>query len=391
MITVKRPKQLSASFVRSVSRPGRYGDGRGGFGLSLLVRPTASGRLSKTWAQRLRINGKPVNVGLGSWPIVSLKEAREAALENRRAVEQGRDPRSGGVPTFEQAAERVIKIRRAGWRGPRSEIQWRQSLEKHVFPLIGSTPVDEIASAHILKVLRPVWFERPETARRLKQRLSAIMRWAIVEGHRTAADPVAGVTEALPKHNAEKRHFASLPHAQVGDALATIRASNAWPATRLCLELQILTAVRPSEARLAEWPEFDIERQVWTIPESRTKTNKRFRVPLSSAAGAVLDVALKLPGRPGGLVFPSPISGKSISIATPSKLMKDLGIPAVAHGFRASFRSWAAEVGADREVAEAALGHIVRGVEGSYQRSDLLSRRRELMERWSDYVEGDDG
>ncbi|WP_419163054.1 tyrosine-type recombinase/integrase [Candidatus Palauibacter sp.] len=387
---MKRPKQLSASFVRSVTRPGRYGDGRGGFGLSLLVRETKSGRLSKTWAQRLRIHGKPVNVGLGSWPIVSLKEAREAVLENRRAIEQGRDPRGGGVPTFEQAAEKVIEIRRPSWRGPRSETQWRQSLQKHVFPLIGSTPVDQIDSAHILKVLGPVWFERPETARRLKQRLSAIMRWSIVAGYRTAADPVAGVTEALPKHNGEKRHFASLPHDQVGAALAKIRASGAWPATRHCLELQVLTAVRPSEARLAAWPEFDIEGRLWAIPPQRTKGAREFRVPLSSAAGAVLAEASKLSG-PGGLVFASPISGKAISIATGSKLLRDLGIPAVAHGFRASFRSWAAEVGADREVAEAALAHTLPAIEASYQRSDLFERRRDLMESWARYVGGDDG
>ena len=388
---MKRPKRLSASFVKTVSRPGRYGDGRGGYGLSLLVKPTSTDRLSKTWAQRLRINGKPVNLGLGVYPLVTLQEARERALVNRRIVVQGGDPRGGGVPTFEQAAEKVIEIRRPSWRGPRSEIQWSQSLEKHVYPRIGDKEVDEITSNDILAVLQPVWFERPETARRLKQRLSAIMRWSIVAGHRSAADPVAGIGEALPKHNGGKKHFRSLPHADVGEALAKIRASQAWLATRLCLELLVLTATRPSEARLASWSEFDGENRVWVIPESRTKTNKPHRVPLSDAALAVLEEASRLSG-PEGLVFPAP-SGKPISIATPSKLMKDLGLNATAHGFRASFRSWAAEFGAAREVAEAALGHVVRGVEGSYQRSDLLeSHRRELMEQWANYVAlGTDG
>ncbi|WP_419942800.1 tyrosine-type recombinase/integrase [Candidatus Palauibacter sp.] len=384
---MKRPTQLSAAFVRSVARPGRYGDGRGGFGLSLLVRYTANGRLSKTWAQRLRINGKPTNIGLGKWPIVSLAEARRKAIENRRLVEQGGDPRPGrSVPTVEQAAEKVIELRRPSWRSPRSEVQWRQSLGKHVYPRIGHLPVDEVTSNDILAVLQPVWFERPETARRLKQRLSAIMRWSIVAGHRTAADPVAGISQALPKHNGGKKCFRSLPHAEVAAALAKIRASNAWPATKLSLELLILSAVRPSEARLAEWGEFDLKRALWTIPAERTKSNKPHRVPLSDTARAVLSEASKLSG-PAGLVFPAP-SGKPISIATPSKLLKDLGIPAVAHGFRASFRSWAAEVGAPREVAEAALGHVVGGVEGSYQRSDLLDSRRELMEAWAEYVTG---
>ena len=381
---MKRPQRLSAAFVRTVREPGRYGDGRGGHGLSLLVKPRVGGGLSKSFSQRLRIDKKVTSIGLGAYPVTTLARAREKALANARIVEQGGDPRGGGVPTVEQAAEKVIELRRPSWRGPRSEVQWRQSLGKHVYPRIGHLPVDEVTSNDILAVLQPVWFERPETARRLKQRLSAIMRWSIVAGHRTAADPVAGISQALPKHNGGKKHFRSLPHAEVAGALAKIRASNAWPATRLSLELLIFSAVRPSEARLAEWGEFDLERALWTIPAARTKSNKPHRVPLSDAARAVLTEASKRSG-PAGLVFPAP-SGRAISIATPSKLLRDLAIPAVAHGFRASFRSWAAEVGAAREVAEAQLGHVVGGVEGSYQRSDLFERRRDLMERWAEYI-----
>ncbi|WP_423926899.1 tyrosine-type recombinase/integrase [Candidatus Palauibacter sp.] len=381
---MKRPKRLSASFVRTVNVPGRYGDGRGGHGLSLLVKPNTSGGFSKTFSQRLRIGGKPVMIGLGAYPVVTLARAREKALKNARLVEQDKDPRMGTVPTFEQAAEQVITLRREGWRGTGSETQWRAMLARYAFSLIGSKPVDKVDSADVLAILGPIWFTKAETARRLKQRLGAIMRWATVAGHRTAADPVAGIGEALPTQNGGTRHFASLPHSEVADALTRIRSSNAWPATKLCLELQVLTATRPSEPRLAEWSEVDIENRLWVIPPERTKANKRHRVPLSARAVAVLREAAELSGSEG-LIFPAP-SGKPISIATPSKLMKDLSIAAVAHGFRASFRSWAAEVGQPREVAEMALGHVVSGVEGSYQRSDLLDARRDLMASWAAYV-----
>ena len=390
---MNKPDRLTAAFVETLNRPGHYGDGRGGYGLILLVRKTASGRLSKLWTQRVRIKGRQTNLGLGRYPIVTLKEARGRALENLRMIEQGKDPRGGGTPTFEQAAEKVIAIRRRGWRGGRSEKQWRQSLEKHVFPKIGHKRVDRIDSADILAVLEPVWFDKPETARRLKQRLSAVMRWTIVKGHRTAADPVAGIGEALPKHNGHKKHFRSLPHSEVAAAIYRIRESNAWLATKLAVEFQIYTATRPSETRLATWSEFDLKDRagpLWTIPPERTKAYKTHRVPLSPQAARVLDEATALSDpEEGSLVFPAQ-SGRALSIATPSKLMKDLGIPAVAHGFRASFRSWAAETGKRREVAEAALGHVVGGVEGSYQRSDLLQARRELMDAWGDYV-GRDG
>ena len=384
---MKRPKRLSASFVRTVNVPGRYGDGRGGFGVSLLVKANTSGGFSKTFSQRLRIGGKPVMIGLGAYPVVTLARAREKALKNARLVEQGKDPRvpKRTVPTFEEAAEQVIALRREGWRGTGSETQWRAMLARYAFPLIGSKPVDKVDSADVLAILGPIWFTKAETARRLKQRLGVIMRWTIVAGHRTAADPVAGISEALPKQNGGKKHFRSLPHGEVAGALVRIRNSQAWTTTRLCLELQILTAVRPSEARLAEWQEIDLQGRLWMIPGERMKGGREHRVPLSVRAVEVLEEATDLSG-PEGLVFPGP-SGRPISIATATKLLKDLGIPAVAHGFRASFRSWAADAGHVREVAEMALGHVVGGVEGSYQRSDLLDQRRELMRSWGDYCE----
>ena len=169
-----RPKRLTARFVRGVKCAGRYGDGRGGFGLSLLVRPTSSGRLSKTWAQRLHIDGRAVNIGLGAYPLVTLADARRAALENRRVTLQGKDPRASdaGAPTFAEAARHVIRLRRASWRrGSKSEAQWKASLETYAFPVIGNKPVDDITTAHVLAVLTPIWNGKRVTAQRLRARI----------------------------------------------------------------------------------------------------------------------------------------------------------------------------------------------------------------------------
>ena len=198
---MKRPKMLSATFVRTVSRPGRYGDGRGGFGLSLLVKPRDNGRLSKSWCQRLCIDGHLTNVGLGAYPLVTLKEARDKALANRRAVEQGLDPRSqraaARVPTFAEAAEAVIKIHAETWKnGSRSEEIWRQSLGDYVMPKLGRKQVDRITTSDVLSAITPIWTSRRETAKRVRQRISAVMKWAVAEGLRQ--DNPAGTPSRRP-------------------------------------------------------------------------------------------------------------------------------------------------------------------------------------------------
>ena len=382
-----RPKQLSAAFVRTVNVPGRYGDGRGGHGLSLLAKPTANGRLSKTWSQRLRVSGKPTNVGLGSYPVVTLAEARAKALENRRAVNQGRDPRRGaGVPSFEDAAEAVIKIHAAGWKaGGKSEEQWRASLRDYAMPRLGNKRVSEITSSDVLSVLVPIWHSRPETARRVRRRISAIMKWAIAEGHRDSNPAGEAIAAALPRHNVAKEHHQALPHAEVGAALETARVSEAWQATKLTFEFLVLTACRSGEIRLATWAEIDLDAATWTIPGERTKTGKALRVPLSGRALEVLSEARELADG-SGLVFVSPRGGP-LSARALSQLLRDLGIDAVPHGFRSTFRSWCAEQGVVREVAEAALGHVVGGVEGALpaQRT-LLEARREIMQRWAAHL-----
>ena len=182
-----RPKMLSAAFVKTVTRPGRYGDGRGGYGLSLLVKPMASGRLSRTWSQRVRIAGRPANIGLGRYPVVSLSEARAAALKNARAIAQGQDVRGGGVPTFAEAVEKVIEIHRPTWKdGARSGDIWRSSLGAYAIPRLGRKRVGDVTTADVMAVLLPIWNEMRETARRLRQRIGAVMKWAVAQGYRRA-------------------------------------------------------------------------------------------------------------------------------------------------------------------------------------------------------------
>ena len=385
--TMTRPKTLSATFIKTIRVPGRYGDGRGGYGLSLLVRPTSTGRLSKTWSQRLRIAGQPFNIGLGAYPVVTLAEARQAALENRRAVARGRDPRRGGVPTFAAAVEAVIAIHAAGWRdGGKNEQQWRASLGTYVLPQLGRTPIDRITTAEVLAVLVPIWSAKPETARRVRRRIRAVMRWAIAEGYRDDDPAGEAIGAALPRNGGPPTHHRALPHAEVGAALAQARAAEGWPAPKLALEFLTLTASRSGEVRGAHWDEIDRASATWTVPAARMKAGRPHRVPLSERALAVLDAARDLSDG-SGLVFPS-VRGLQLPDSALSKLLRDLDVPAVPHGMRSSFRDWAAEcTDAPREVCELALAHINSDrVEAAYRRSDLFERRRALMHEWAAYL-----
>ena len=382
---MKRPKTLTAAFVKSISEPGRYGDGRGGHGLSLLVKPTANGRWSKTWGQRLRIGGRITTLGLGSYPVVSLAEARRSALENRQAAAAGKDPRSGGVPTFEQAAQTVIALHAEGWRNRgRSEAQWQASLRDYAHPVLGSKTVDKVSTADVLAVLVPIWHAKPETARRVRQRVGAVMRWAVAEGHRQDNPAGDAIAAALPKHNDRRQHQRALPHDKVGAAVRAVQDSDAHMSTKLAFEFLVLTAARSGEVRGARWGEMDLDACVWTIPAERTKTARPHRVALSRRAIDVLTDARAL-GDGEGLVFPS-ANGVVISDGTMSKLTRELQLGMTPHGARASFRSWCADSSVPREVAEACLAHVVKGVEGAYLRSDLLNARAHTMQQWAQYL-----
>ena len=321
---MKRPKKLSASFVKTVNRPGRYGDGRGGFGLSLLVKPTTTGRLSKTWSQRLGVNGSLVNIGLGAYPVVTLAQARTVALENRRTVAEGRDPRSGGIPTFAEAAETVCQIHSASWRSKKYAVQWRSTLKNHAFPRIGHKPVSKITTADVMGVLLAddFWNRKGVTARVVRQRIGSVMKWAVAQGYREDNPAGDAISAALPRNSVRVQHRPALPHQRVGAALERIRASGANPGTKLCVELLVLTACRSGEVRRASWPEFDLEEAIWTIPEDRTKSGREHRVPLSTGALTVLKQAKAL-GAGGDVVFPG-LRAKPISEITFPKLFQRL-------------------------------------------------------------------
>lgn len=382
MASRKRGAPLTAAFVRTVSDPGRYGDGRGGFGLSLLVRKTRNGRTSRMWCQRIMdpLTGKQTSIGLGSYPRVTLAEARAKALHNRRQIDAGRDPRGGGIPTFERATEAVIRLHKAGWKpGSRTESQWRASFATHLYPALGKKRIDQIKTADLLNVLRTLVHESPAMSKKLRARIAKVFEWAVAHGYRPDNPAGAALVSVLPNGKTTTHHKA-LPHGEVAGALAKVGGSAAGLATRFLA----LTATRTIEPRLATWSEIDLEAKVWTIPADRMKAGREHRVPLSEAALAVLAEARERWGSEGP-VFPGR-GGGPLGETTIGALFRRRKIGAPPHGLRSSFRDWCGESGVAREVAEACLAHVVKGVEGAYARSDLLERRREVMERWGEYV-----
>ena len=383
-----RPLMLSATFVRNVNAPGRYGDGRGGLGLGLLVRPALRGGLNKSWTQSVRIDGRPTSLGLGRYPVVTLAMARERALDNARAIAQGLDPRRSAkpVPTFAQALETVIAIHAPNWKDRAgSERQWRASLASYALPRIGGKSVDAVTAADVMDVLLPIWSTRRVTATRVRQRIGAVMKWAIAQGLRDENPAGDAIAAALPRTAVARRHQRALPHAEVRAALDRVRRSDAYRGVRLAFEFLVLTAARSGEVRNARWNEIDRQGALWTVPAERMKNGREHRVPLSDRALEVLDEALELAA--DDLVFPSP-TGRVLPQKTLSELMRALRVDAVPHGFRSSFRDWAAECSdAPREVCELALAHVNGDrVEAAYRRSDLFDRRRALMADWAAYV-----
>ena len=383
---MKRPRTLSAAFVRTVNRPGVYGDGRGGRGLSLRVHRTRDGRITKTWRQRVRIEGRLTSIGLGPYPEVTLAEARQKALDNSRGVLLGQDPRGRGVPTFAEAAERTIKLHREAWKaGSPLPEQWESTFRLHAAPLLDKR-VDRIESADVLQCLAPIWNSKPAAARKAQHRITAVFRWCIGRNYR-ADNPVDRAVVALPKANGHTTtHHRALPHGEVAAALRAVRGTtDTHPSAALCVELIVLTAVRPGEARGALWDEIDMDAATWTIPASRMKAGREFTVPLSTAALDVLDRTRKLSGE-SPLVFPSRTGGP-LPPKAPLRVLKRAEVASTLHGFRSSARSWMAESGVPAEVAEACLAHVPRSkVVQAYQRSDLLERRAEVMQAWSNHL-----
>ena len=374
---------LSAAFIRSAP-PGRYADGNG---LYLFVQPSGT----RSWIQRLVVRGRRRELGLGSLALVPLAEAREKALANRKLARQDGDPlaekrRAEGIPTFAEAAMRVLEQKRDGWRGRRHHREWMSSLRRFAFPRIGKMPVSEVTSADLLEILTPIWHRKASSARRVRQRLRAVLEWAVAMEYRID-NPCDRIGPVLGPQYDVTKHMQALPHREVAAVIRTVRASGALPAARLALEFLVLTAARWGEVRWAEWEEIDRSGRVWTVPARRMKANRQHRVPLCGRALKILEAAQSLGEGIGPLVFTRG-QGKPLNDKQLRWLVREHGIAAVPHGFRSSFRDWAAEeTDHPREVIEAALAHVVRNrVEAAYARSDLFERRRVLMDDWARYL-----
>ena len=379
--------KLSATRVRALRDPGRYSDGDG---LHLFI----SKARGKSWVQRITVDGRRRDIGLGGYPTISLAQARMRAADNREAIANGRDPvadrRKPAIPTFSEAAFAVHEVNKPRWRNGSHTSAWIQTLERHAFPKIGRKGIDKIARTDVLDVLTPIWSTRPETARRVRQRMRTIFRWAmaneLIETN-PAGEAIDGALPSMPK---VKAHLRALPYQEVGSALKTVDASQTSLAAKRCLRFLVFTAARSGEARGANWDEMDFDGATWTIPASRMKAGEEHRVPLSAQALDVLTLAQQLEDG-SGLCFPSPLRpGRMLSDMTLTKILRSTGLAdrATVHGFRTSFKTWTMEqTDTPWAVGEAALAHQLGGsVEQAYARSDLFDRRRVLMQQWADYL-----
>ena len=388
---------LNSLKVKSLKKAGMYGDGGG-----LYLRVTEPG--AKGWILRVAVAGKRRDLGLGAYPLVTLSEAREEARKLRKLARGGIDPRpvrikTTGPLTLEGAARQVYQKLLPTWSNARFADSWIKSLEKHVFPMksatasnqtLGARDISSIVTADILAVLDPIWTVTNDTAKKVKQRLSGIFDWAKTAGHYQGENPVTAIKKAsLPAVKGKQGHYDAMPWADVPAFTTALLQRGGTSAS--CLAFIIHTATRSGEARGARWAEVNRESGVWTIPASRMKARSEHRIPLTSAALAVLDGMRALDD---GLIFPSVQRNKDGSSKIQSDMVfkalyRRMGVEGVTtHGFRSSFRDWCGESArADREVAEAALAHTLgNAVERAYARSDLFERRRELMDRWSSFL-----
>ena len=388
--------RLSAIAVKNLIRPGWHADGGG---LFLEIDPSGA----KRWAMRLTVGGKRRDFGLGPLHKVSLQRAREVAAEYRAKAYRGVDPvadkKSANVapegPTFEKAADEVHHQRKTMWSNGKHVTQWINTLRDYAFPVIGTKPVGEVSAPDLLNVLSPIWTTKPETARRVRQRIGVVLDWARAAGFRHGDNPMTIVDEALPKQKRKERHHAALPYERVCEFIAELRAGASEPVTKLAFEFLILTAARSMEVRKALWTEIDANEKLWTIPGEDAETGRRMKsgrehvVPLSNRCIEILLEARKLSH--GDLIFPDSGTGAALSENRFLNARDAIGYTkeeCSPHGFRSSFRDWAAEETAfPSEVVEMALAHTIKSkVEAAYRRGQLLAKRRELMDAWARYA-----
>lgn len=394
---MRHEKKLTSLAVTKQSTPGLYGDGAG-----LWLQVMASG--SKSWIFRYMRNGRAREMGLGPVRDVTLAQAREKASECRRLLLDGKDPieirnesrqaerlREAHALTFFQCADSYIDAHRHGWKNEKHVSQWRNTLRDYVHPVLGALSVQDITTALVLKCLEPIWVSKPETATRVRGRIESILDWAKARGYRQGDNPAAWrghLDHLLPARNkiARVQHHPALPYPEIGEFIISLRDQEGIAAR--ALEFTIRTAARTNEVILATWDEFDLDKRLWVVPAERMKAKREHRVPLSEPVITLLTnmKAIKV----SSYVFPGTKENKPLSNMAMLKLLERMGRSDItAHGFRSTFRDWAAEVTAfPRDVAEMALAHTISNdVEEAYRRGDLLQKRFRLMEEWSNYCD----
>lgn len=387
-------KKLNAAHIKALKTPGKYEDGGG---LRLII--DASG--AKRWVMRVSVKGQGrVERGLGSYPMVSIEEARDKAVTWRKAARSGIDLRqqerlsAARAVTFRAAFERFFADKRKELGNAKHLWQWEATMESYVFPSIGDRPVAEITASEVVDVLRPIWNVKSETARRTLQRMKLVFDAAIVLQQREKANPCTGVTAVLGARNQKVRHLASLPWQEVPAFIVTLRSPSRrrHPLILLAFELLILTAARSGEVRNMQWCEVDLDTGLWTVPEERMKARRAHVVPLAPPCIEILRSARAIAPN-SARVFPSRSQEGTISDMAFTQLIRtewgggSAAIP-TPHGFRSSFKVWCAEAGVRDEISEAALAHSDRNkVRAAYRRTDFLDERRGVMREWATHCQ----
>lgn len=382
--------KLTALKVKN-AKAGRHGDGAG---LFLVVRPEGS----KAWVLRVQCNGKRRDFGLGGADVLPLIEAREKAAEWRKLAKAGRDPSLEAkreeieIPTFERAAQQYHDNVKGGWKNPKHRAQWVQTLKTYAYPILGKRRVNAIDAPLIWSALGAIWQEKPETARRVRQRIASVLDYSKANGWRETEAPMRALAQIASRQTKRTGNFAAMPYAELPDLMCGLRDAEQTIGRR-ALQFTIFTAARSGEVRGARWREIDLDKAEWTIPAERMKAGKLHIVPLSPAALAILrELADVLGDDPDALIFPG-LKSQRLSDMTLSKAFRVAGGEGyTVHGTaRSSFRDWVAEQcpTVPGDVAEAALAHAVKGkVEAAYRRATYLEQRRKLMAAWAEYLAG---
>jgi integrase len=392
--------KLTALEVTRLKEPGMFADGAG-----LYIQVTGDGktRVAKSWIYRFTLRGRTREMGLGSLTVLGLAEARGKAAEFRRLVHDGVDPIDAKAETrtkaaldaaksltFTQCAKRFIESHRVSWTNPKHAAQWTASLKTYAEPVIGALPIQTIETAHLMKILEPIWSAKPETAKRVRGRIEAVLDWASALEYRVGNNPArlkGHLDKLLPARSRLRpvKHHAALPYDQLPAFMASLRAQEGI--SPRALEFLILTAARTGEVIGARPSE--IRDRVWTVPKERMKNGKEHRVPLCSGAIAVVEKIREQ--NHGDFLFPGGKRDKPLSNMAMLAVLKRMGLTDLtAHGFRSTFDDWATEcTNAPREVIEMALAHTIEDkVDAAYRRGDLFVKRRWLMEEWAQFCAG---